>query len=103
MIVPCIDLQRGSAVQLVRGRRRVLEMEDALGRLGIKPAVGTLRRQISLTGRCFYRVLRILPHVPWTEQTLATAKLAIFGCRIHGLGQKHPLTEWLNPAIQVAG
>jgi len=30
MIVPCIDLQDGRAVQLVRGRRRALAVEDVL-------------------------------------------------------------------------
>ena|SRR5712692_848296 len=34
MIVPCIDLQDGKAVQLVRGRRRRLVVEDVLGLLG---------------------------------------------------------------------
>ncbi len=34
MIVPCIDLQKGKAVQLVRGRRRALAVEDVLGLLG---------------------------------------------------------------------
>jgi phosphoribosylformimino-5-aminoimidazole carboxamide ribotide isomerase len=33
MIVPCIDLQDGKAVQLVRGRRRALAVEDILGLL----------------------------------------------------------------------
>ncbi len=33
MIVPCIDLQGGKAVQLVRGRRRRLVVEDVLGLL----------------------------------------------------------------------
>jgi phosphoribosylformimino-5-aminoimidazole carboxamide ribotide isomerase len=33
MIVPCIDLQDGKAVQLVRGRRRVLAVDDVLGLL----------------------------------------------------------------------
>jgi phosphoribosylformimino-5-aminoimidazole carboxamide ribotide isomerase len=33
MIVPCIDLQKGKAVQLVRGRRRALVVEDAPGLL----------------------------------------------------------------------
>lgn len=33
MIVPCIDLQQGRAVQLVRGRRRVLVVEDVFGLL----------------------------------------------------------------------
>jgi phosphoribosylformimino-5-aminoimidazole carboxamide ribotide isomerase len=33
MIVPCIDLQGGRAVQLVRGRRRMLEVEDVSGLL----------------------------------------------------------------------
>ncbi len=33
MIIPCIDLQRGKAVQLVRGRRRLLEVDDVLGLL----------------------------------------------------------------------
>jgi phosphoribosylformimino-5-aminoimidazole carboxamide ribotide isomerase len=33
MIVPCIDLQGGKAVQLVRGRRRRLAVEDVLGLL----------------------------------------------------------------------
>ncbi len=33
MIVPCIDLQDGKAVQLVRGRCRALEIEDVLGLL----------------------------------------------------------------------
>jgi phosphoribosylformimino-5-aminoimidazole carboxamide ribotide isomerase len=31
MIVPCIDLQRGRAVQLVRGRKRKLAVEDVFG------------------------------------------------------------------------
>lgn len=31
MIVPCIDLQGGKAVQLVRGRKRKLAVEDVLG------------------------------------------------------------------------
>src|SRR5712691_12797948 len=33
MIIPCIDLQRGKAVQLVRGRRRLLEVDDVLSLL----------------------------------------------------------------------
>jgi len=33
MIVPCIDLQGGKAVQLERGRRRLLAVEDVLGLL----------------------------------------------------------------------
>ena len=33
MIVPCIDLQGGKAVQLLRGRRRLLAVEDVLGLL----------------------------------------------------------------------
>lgn len=31
MIIPCIDLQDGKAVQLVRGRRRALAVDDVLG------------------------------------------------------------------------
>jgi len=33
MIIPCIDLQDGRAVQLVRGRRRALAVDDVLGLL----------------------------------------------------------------------
>jgi len=33
MIIPCIDLQDGRAVQLVRGRRRALAVDDILGLL----------------------------------------------------------------------
>jgi phosphoribosylformimino-5-aminoimidazole carboxamide ribotide isomerase len=33
MIIPCIDLQGGRAVQLVRGRRLALSVEDVLGLL----------------------------------------------------------------------
>jgi phosphoribosylformimino-5-aminoimidazole carboxamide ribotide isomerase len=33
MIIPCIDLQGGKAVQLVRGKRRVLAVDDVLGLL----------------------------------------------------------------------
>jgi phosphoribosylformimino-5-aminoimidazole carboxamide ribotide isomerase len=33
MIIPCIDLQGGKAVQLVRGRRRALAVDDILGLL----------------------------------------------------------------------
>lgn len=33
MIIPCIDLQDGRAVQLVQGRRRALSVEDVLGLL----------------------------------------------------------------------
>ena len=33
MIVPCIDLQGGKAVQLLRGRRRLLAVDDVLGLL----------------------------------------------------------------------
>lgn len=33
MIIPCIDLKDGKAVQLVRGRRLVLSVEDVLGLL----------------------------------------------------------------------
>ena len=33
MIIPCIDLQGGQAVQLVRGRRRALALDDVLGLL----------------------------------------------------------------------
>ena len=33
MIIPCIDLQDGKAVQLVRGRRRALAVDDLLGLL----------------------------------------------------------------------
>jgi phosphoribosylformimino-5-aminoimidazole carboxamide ribonucleotide (ProFAR) isomerase len=33
MIIPCIDLQGGRAVQLVRGRRRALAVDDVLGLL----------------------------------------------------------------------
>jgi len=33
MLIPCIDLQDGKAVQLVRGRRRALAVDDVLGLL----------------------------------------------------------------------
>jgi phosphoribosylformimino-5-aminoimidazole carboxamide ribotide isomerase len=33
MIIPCIDLQGGKAVQLVRGRKHVLSVDDVLGLL----------------------------------------------------------------------
>src|SRR5208282_3882584 len=33
MIIPCIDLQGGQAVQLVRGRKRALAVDDVLGLL----------------------------------------------------------------------
>jgi phosphoribosylformimino-5-aminoimidazole carboxamide ribotide isomerase len=33
MIIPCIDLQGGKAVQLVRGRKRALSIDDVLGLL----------------------------------------------------------------------
>jgi phosphoribosylformimino-5-aminoimidazole carboxamide ribotide isomerase len=33
MIIPCIDLQNGKAVQLIRGRRLVLAVDDVLGLL----------------------------------------------------------------------
>ena len=33
MIIPCIDLQGGKAVQLVRGRRLALAVDDVLGLL----------------------------------------------------------------------
>lgn len=33
MIIPCIDLQNGKAVQLVRGRRLALSVDDVLGLL----------------------------------------------------------------------
>jgi phosphoribosylformimino-5-aminoimidazole carboxamide ribotide isomerase len=33
MIIPCIDLQGGKAVQLIRGRRRALAVDDVLGLL----------------------------------------------------------------------
>ena len=33
MIIPCIDMQGGKAVQLVRGRRRALAVDDVLGLL----------------------------------------------------------------------
>ncbi|HEY0703875.1 MAG TPA: HisA/HisF-related TIM barrel protein [Candidatus Acidoferrales bacterium] len=33
MIIPCIDLQGGRAVQLVRGRKRVLTIDDVFGLL----------------------------------------------------------------------
>jgi phosphoribosylformimino-5-aminoimidazole carboxamide ribotide isomerase len=33
MIIPCVDLQGGKAVQLVRGRRRALAVDDVLGLL----------------------------------------------------------------------
>lgn len=33
MLIPCIDLQSGKAVQLVHGRRRELEVEDVMGLL----------------------------------------------------------------------
>ena len=33
MLIPCIDLQGGKAVQLVRGRRRALAVDDVLGLL----------------------------------------------------------------------
>jgi phosphoribosylformimino-5-aminoimidazole carboxamide ribotide isomerase len=33
MIIPCIDLQDGKAVQLVRGRKRALSVDDVLGLL----------------------------------------------------------------------
>jgi phosphoribosylformimino-5-aminoimidazole carboxamide ribotide isomerase len=34
MLIPCIDLQRGQAVQLVHGRKRELAVADVLGLLG---------------------------------------------------------------------
>jgi phosphoribosylformimino-5-aminoimidazole carboxamide ribotide isomerase len=33
MIIPCIDLQGGQAVQLIRGRKRALSIDDVLGLL----------------------------------------------------------------------
>src|SRR5215470_669751 len=33
MLIPCIDLQSGQAVQLVRGRRRELAVSDVFGQL----------------------------------------------------------------------
>src|SRR3974377_1041777 len=33
MLIPCIDLQRGKAVQLVHGRRRELAVDDVMGLL----------------------------------------------------------------------
>jgi phosphoribosylformimino-5-aminoimidazole carboxamide ribotide isomerase len=33
MIIPCIDLQDGQAVQLIRGRQRALAVDDILGLL----------------------------------------------------------------------
>jgi phosphoribosylformimino-5-aminoimidazole carboxamide ribotide isomerase len=33
MIIPCIDLQRGKAVQLIRGRKSALAIDDVLGLL----------------------------------------------------------------------
>jgi phosphoribosylformimino-5-aminoimidazole carboxamide ribotide isomerase len=33
MIIPCIDLQGGKAVQLIRGRKRALSIDDVLGLL----------------------------------------------------------------------
>jgi phosphoribosylformimino-5-aminoimidazole carboxamide ribotide isomerase len=33
MMIPCIDLQDGKAVQLVHGRKRALEVEDVMGLL----------------------------------------------------------------------
>lgn len=42
MIVPCIDLQRGKAVQLVRGRRRQLVVHDVLGLLDRFRDYGTI-------------------------------------------------------------
>ena len=33
MIIPCIDLQSGKAVQLIRGRKRALAVDDILGLL----------------------------------------------------------------------
>ena len=33
MLIPCIDLQGGKAVQLVRGRKRALAVDDVLGLL----------------------------------------------------------------------
>ncbi len=33
MIIPCIDLQNGKAVQLIHGRKRVLAVDDVLGLL----------------------------------------------------------------------
>src|SRR5579863_8341284 len=33
MIIPCIDLQGGKAVQLVRGKRRALAVDDVVGLL----------------------------------------------------------------------
>src|SRR5208282_5545919 len=33
MIIPCIDLQDGKAVQLVRGRKRAFAVDDVLGLL----------------------------------------------------------------------
>src|SRR5271156_4352805 len=33
MIIPCIDLQNGKAVQLVRGRKLALSVDDVLGLL----------------------------------------------------------------------
>ncbi|HEY7826223.1 MAG TPA: HisA/HisF-related TIM barrel protein, partial [Candidatus Acidoferrales bacterium] len=33
MIIPCIDLQGGKAVQLIHGRRRALSVDDVMGLL----------------------------------------------------------------------
>ena len=39
MIIPCIDLQGGKAVQLVQGRRLKLSVDDVLGLLGTLPRI----------------------------------------------------------------
>ncbi len=68
MLIPCIDLQSGLAVQLVRGRRRELEIMDVLGLLETfkkyrwlhvidldaamgKPGNGKLVRQLCIKAR----------------------------------------------------
>ena len=63
MIIPCIDLQRGKAVQLVRGRRRLLEVDDVLSlleRFRGYPLLHVIDLDAALRRGCNGRLVRAL-------------------------------------------
>jgi phosphoribosylformimino-5-aminoimidazole carboxamide ribotide isomerase len=63
MIIPCIDLQRGKAVQLVRGRRRLLKVDDVLSlleRFRGYPLLHVIDLDAALRRGCNGRLVRAL-------------------------------------------
>src|ERR1700744_1120717 len=71
MIIPCIDLQGGKAVQLVRGRKLALSVDDVMGLLARFESYPILNI-IDLDA-----ALRTGSNGPWIKRLCARAKMEV--------------------------